>query len=317
MGFIGNTLKWALWIFFVWGFGTLGLGYILLRIYGEPETASIEPYVIWWFHTMWIVPLFGGVCAALGIAGKNSKERAENLRKEKQQVDQKNELERQDAARRRQEGISTLEATMRESCVAAVQEFELLPNDLANAKSWLPEARSHFSNNAYSPFWQAVESAYSCLGVYNNRITVIERQYAAYRQAAGQLIRQDGRSLTTPFPVKLAAVEAIQSSKGIVAALETLVYEAQRNPVFAQIWEQRRTTGAVIAGFANLEAAVSRMATTIDWSISSLAESVGGMHKDLSVAASNSVSLSAEQLRAQTALNKRVDQACIELAARR
>ena len=53
-----------------------------------------------------------------------------------------------------------------------------------------------------------------------------------------------------------------------------MVYQAQKLPTFAQIWEQRRTTAAVVAGFSNLETAVSRLGSSLSGSIRSLSESL-------------------------------------------
>lgn len=53
-----------------------------------------------------------------------------------------------------------------------------------------------------------------------------------------------------------------------------MTYEAQKDPVFAQIWEQRRLTSAVVSGFANLETAVRDMGWAVVESIESMERNI-------------------------------------------
>jgi len=87
--------------------------------------------------------------------------------------------------------------------------------------------------------------------------------------------------------------------------LDAVVYEAQKIPTFATIWEQRRTTTAVIEGFRNLEDAVDRMAKGLDSSLDGLGASLAassddvtralrGLHEDSIAAAQGQLSATRE-----------------------
>lgn len=95
------------------------------------------------------------------------------------------------------------------------------------------------------------------------------------------------------------------------------MYEAQRDPVFAQIREQRRTTAAVVAGFASLDHAVGRMGGAIAASVSDLAGTLEHAESTVSAAvhdvnastravAATVTSTSAESRRLQRVLNDRI-----------
>lgn len=220
---------------------------------------------------------------------------------------------REEAERSRRDQLNGTAAQARNACSEAVQTFEQLPTDLSNASGWSAEARQHFSQHAYSPFWQSVEHAYDCLGHYNQRLTRIAQLLRQHADAVRSYIRQGGTERLPQFPVQLDAAIATQAAKSIARALNKIVYEAQRDAVFAQIWEQRRTTSAVIAGFANLESAVSRMASSIESSISSLAAEVRGVGTEVSQSSRRAGIHGDAQLDAQKELTSKVDKAVFYL----
>ncbi|MGB5040125.1 MAG: hypothetical protein WBO67_04175, partial [Nitrospira sp.] len=76
------------------------------------------------------------------------------------------------------------------------------------------------------------------------------------------------------FPVRIDQQRNQDLIDSATRSLSDMVYQAQKLPTFAQIWEQRRTTAAVVAGFSNLETAVSRLGSSLSGSIRSLSESL-------------------------------------------
>ncbi|NYE20575.1 hypothetical protein [Microbacterium immunditiarum] len=130
---------------------------------------------------------------------------------------------------------------------------------LATAERWYQRAVVTHQDGAFSPFWSAIESAYASLGLYNQSILALSN-VAQQRSVVEELISLDALTADVAhFPVELDTVVVEQRQGDIVAKLDALVYEAQRQPTFATIGEQRQTTSAVVAGFRNLEAAVDRM----------------------------------------------------------
>ncbi|WP_155947544.1 hypothetical protein [Microbacterium sp. MRS-1] len=241
--------------------------------------------------------LIFGIEAAAGHAKEANAEREREVRA------------REEGERSRRDQLNGTAAQARNACNEAVQAFEQLPADLSNARGWSAEARQHFSQHAYSPFWQSVEHAYDCLGHYNQRLTRIAQLLRQHAEAVRSYIRQGGTERLPAFPVQLDAANATQAAETITRTLNKIVYEAQRDAVFAQIWEQRRTTSAVIAGFANLESAVSRMSSSLNSSINSLAAEVRGVGAEVSQASTRAGLHGNAQLDAQKELTAKVDKA--------
>jgi hypothetical protein len=86
----------------------------------------------------------------------------------------------------------------------------------------------------------------------------------------------------------------------LLAKLDAIVYEAQKLPTFATIWEQRRTTAAVIDGFRNLEDAVNSMGARVAASMvhlgTQLLQSSGAVSGAVDRHAAALVSANAEQI---------------------
>lgn len=86
-----------------------------------------------------------------------------------------------------------------------------------------------------------------------------------------------------------------------------VAYDADRHPDFANIYEHRRNTAAVISGFKNLDDAVSRMGSAIRGSISSLGETMSASNASVSKSmghlSGSLESASAQQVAQMGALN--------------
>ncbi|ALJ18463.1 hypothetical protein [Microbacterium sp. No. 7] len=257
---------------------------------------------------LWVGAVAGGLIAFASQASRRAN--AAEAERDRQR------REREAAAQERSDLLARLMAQIRSACIDSVAVFECLPSDLRNARDWGAEAQHHFQNNAYSPFWHAIENAYDNLGYYNERLAAIGKLSRDYDDAATSYVAERGPEAVPAFPVQIDAASATQAAEPIVRRLNEIVYQAQRDAVFAQIWEQRRTTAAVVRGFASLEVAVSRMSSTLSASISqlntsvgSLSASVSGMSSGLASASAASAALGAEQLRAQQEINDRMGKA--------
>lgn len=172
-------------------------------------------------------------------------------------------------------------AVINAACEDSVARFEMLPADLKIAYDWLLEAQRHFRNNAYSPFWQAIEYSYSSLGHFNMRISYIETLARRYSDAVQDYRKVEGSDCFPLFPVQMDMAKAARASETIVSVANGVVYRAQCEAIFAQIWEQRRTTAAVVVGFANLQQAVAGMAHSVEAATNLLASTLSGMPSDV------------------------------------
>jgi len=255
--------------------------------------------------------LFGTYVGIVEVR-EEQKKRKEALRKERQKA-------REKAAHLANE-LAHISKQVEGACEESVRAFESLPVNLSEARKRLPEARKHFKDAAYSPFWHAIEQAYIALGDYNHNLEMIgelSQQYATKVHA----YRDMGGSDALPvFPVDLDAASATEAARKVSALFEEIVYQAQRDPVFAQIWEQRRTTAAVITGFASLEMAIDRMTGTLSSSISSLSgelqslsSKVSGVSAEIQHASSRAETIAHSQLAEQKELNYRMGKAVFYL----
>jgi len=190
------------------------------------------------------------------------------------------ERERQEAAQRRQAELAQaakegLAQQIESACLSAVRTFEALPALVDDASTRLDDARVHYSNGAFSPFWSAIETAYESLGAYADTLSRLQGLARDHRWNVKAYDITYGSDDTLPsFPVDLDAANATAVGQDLAKALSELVYEAQRQPTFATIWEQRRTTTVLIAGFKNLERAVQGMTMELDSRLRDLSTAV-------------------------------------------
>lgn len=139
----------------------------------------------------------------------------------------------------------------------AVETFQRLPKIIASVRFHRNESVKHFKAGAFSPFWSEIERAFSDLGTYRETVILIETMACKHTDALREYSNKHRKDPSpAPFPIDLSAAAATSIGQQATADLQKIVYRAQQEPVFAQIWEQRRTTKVLINGFANLENAV-------------------------------------------------------------
>jgi hypothetical protein len=118
-------------------------------------------------------------------------------------------------------------------------------------------AEKEYSNNAYSLFWQAIETS----------AQVIE-ELAFLIWGLSVKVKHDyeeekSTSDLTNFP-PFFFLEAVPSSLTyLVSKYEKLVRQGLSNFQFASIWESRKTRATIIAGFKSLESAVQNVGSIL------------------------------------------------------
>jgi len=193
-------------------------------------------------------------------------------------------LQEAEAERVRLNEMAVEKARAERVSAEAVEAFGSLPGWLAQARQGGVDAQQHYRNGAYSPFWASIEGAYAALGEYNRTLSRLGVLSGDYVHAIGRYRSFGGTEALAPFPVEIDTSEAARAATSQIRRLAPVVYDAQCHPVFAQIWEQRRTTAAVIEGFANLEQAVSRMGGAISASVGALASSLKQAERGITAA---------------------------------
>lgn len=225
--------------------------------------------------------------------------------------DHRKNLQLYEAARRDEEnlqaqGLIARTRSIEALAARAVQDFEALPQELQAAISSESDALHHFRNEAFSPFWQSIESALSHLANYRSRILQIQRDSEDYGRRIEEYRALGGLQEFAAFPIDVDDVGATEVATRVSDRLNRAAYEAQRHPVFAQIWEQRRTTAAIVVGFASLEVAIRDMTAAMTSSIRSLSTTVRNIEAELRSGGATRATAAEAQLEAQRDLNANV-----------
>jgi hypothetical protein len=195
----------------------------------------------------------------------------------------------------------------------SVAALEALPQLSTTARLRVDEARGHFDARAFSPFWSSVEAGYVAAGQYRILIDQLVGVATAYPATLREYVTLGGADAAPTFPVTSSAAEYFDAIQPTLGELDRVTYHAQTDPVFAGIWEQRRTTAAVVAGFANLEAAIGLLSTQIAASVRSASEAVERSNVTVQNTLATSAALQSAMQQAQSdslvELSRRAEQA--------
>lgn len=205
------------------------------------------------------------------IKAANLTDAASQLRQQEQYRAQQARQQQEDLERRR----ALLAQSLVQQAEIAVESFAAMPKYLNAAKGWTERAVASHRDGAFSPFWSAMENAYREIGGYQASMARIEQCSREHARLLGMLSAEGGVvPEIAAFPVDLDATHVQATLDEATDNLSDLAYQAQREPTFALIWEQRRTTAAVIAGFTSLESAVDGMRAAVSWSLQSLQQAL-------------------------------------------
>lgn len=158
--------------------------------------------------------------------------------------------------------VVTIEAPKRnESLLEALKESEQL----------VTRAEVLFDESAFTPFWDTVDQTVRSLRGYEDALGGIRDLALSYY---GLL---EGREHNFPeFPVDR---DSIPDATPVFNRLEAVIARAHRDFQFTQIYEQRKTTSAVVAGFRSLNHAITHLREDIVSSLNGLRRSVDvGFH---------------------------------------
>lgn len=210
--------------------------------------------------------------------------RADKYERERALADRRaaEERQRKEEEARRQAIRNNLRM-LNENAERATNQFKAMPICIQQANDWEREARRLYADGAFSPFWSAIEQSYVNFNSYRSAAESISAAailHADYVESlVGMGVDVEGVS---DFPVELDSRNVTEVLETGLRSVGEIVYAAQKEPVFAQIWEQRRTTSAVETGFRDLEGAVRYAGDAIYRAVGSLDESLRNSHSRLS-----------------------------------
>lgn len=178
-------------------------------------------------------------------------------------------------AREKRDRLARIAQYITNNSELAVDAMQRLPGWLAAADDNARLAVAHYQDGAFSPFWSDIEQAYRFLAEYRDSVIAISQAVDRHAALVEDMLREGGDpSPYSHFPVTLDENRIKNVLNEAIRDLGSMTYEAQKDPVFAQIWEQRRLTSAVVSGFANLETAVRDMGLAVVESIESMERNI-------------------------------------------
>jgi len=147
---------------------------------------------------------------------------------------------------------------------------------LERAEGWFENAAKHRAASAFTPFWESCENGMVDLEAHRSAVDAVRQHTDDYKRAL-RLVEENASDLLpeiSPFPTDVREAATIDAGTRVAERGATLIHAAQSDFHFAAIFEQRRTTAAVIAGFRSLNEAVDGMSRAIMSSYQSLERAV-------------------------------------------
>lgn len=242
----------------------------LVGTFAEPllqySSVPIVLFFIWlkWYQIRWKAKI---KAEKDRIAQEQSEQKAKldhELAEQKairDQADAKKRLEQKHQAE--QEHIrNTLVKLEADKCEAV----EILPSSISQAEAALDLAVFEFSEGAFNPFWDAIEKTITCLVSYEKGIQTID--------ATSKRIPEELGKLDSPPPYFVSPKISLPKADKAIARMRQIVRKADKNIDFATIYQQRRTNGILVAGFANLGTAIADMGSRIQGSVDGLTQTL-------------------------------------------
>jgi hypothetical protein len=162
-----------------------------------------------------------------------------------------------------------------------------LPIILGETELTLDRADDELQNQLAISFWEAMEEAVAKLQDFQGAMSMIEVRRAEYSAQASTL---DGAT-----PRFRLGMSVLPDPTGTQSRLTYLFRQAQAIPHFCLVYEQRRTTSTLVAGFRSLGQAVERLGHRLVDEIGSLATSLDSRLDSLEKSLESSAAAAAEQ----------------------
>lgn len=278
----------------------IGIGFCLVfvkacsksAISGHEETFYYGGVFLWvfWIGTAIgaIVGLVNGIKIVNSVRKQEERKRRENDKSEAE-ARSKTEAEAQRALMAFERRLANVRQNVRDAQLAATR----LPLILASADFSLDRAEQELVDDIPSSFWEAMENAALELSEFDSTVENIDNA----RQRHCEL----SKGLNSQAPGFSLGVSLLPDTASTGARLKHLYRKAQKSEYsrFAIIYEQRRTTAAVIAGFKSLEQAFLNLGSRLEAGLRSLGSQIEFRLTDIQSALSEAAERNEDQ---QTAL---------------
>lgn len=138
----------------------------------------------------------------------------------------------------------------------APTKLDSLRSDVAAIDRCIAIARDEFRANAFAPFWDNLEFAFSHIEAFRKHLQELQYDAEGYNSTL-----RDRKHNFPKYPVPL---ESVPDLRGVVRELTATVRQGQTNYQFASIWEHRRTREVLIEGFKTFGEAVQHIGASVD-----------------------------------------------------
>jgi hypothetical protein len=199
------------------------------------------------------------------------------------------ERESQEAQDRRKQS-DALSQKLNTLLISSEDLVPKLSEYLKSASGWLDIARREHTENAYDPFWTAIENAAKNIGAFNDGVSTLSSNTRNYYTSL--------KATKHSFPVFPTRLDKLPDSKPVMEEFRRVVRLGQTNFQFANIWEHRKTRDVLIAGFRTLGEAVNNLTSVVEREISTLSDT---LHSDLAQVVE-------EQIRSREAIEKSLEE---------
>lgn len=214
------------------------------------------------------------VLIALGIYIVLSIRKDNAVKAEQQRLAVMREEERRrqedETERRRQQNHERHQLNIRHSLLelanTSATVFQTLPGEVELAERAIADAEQEFAEGVFAPFWDAIERAVTHLARLNLGLRQIGDNRSTYKSESAKL---DAPQSAAPFPVNF---DALPNAAATINKLNHIVRQAQKDPHFAMIFEQRKTNQLLVKGFSSLGQGLTEISDRIHTSMRALAE---------------------------------------------
>ncbi len=283
-------------LFFAAVAGAAVVGFITRVAAGEVAARAYGPVVLWLGAAAGFLVQLTILVKAQERAEAERRDQAlrnENARKEREResAERALEAERQSLRQEQQMAEARREAArlaLRRSMLSAQESAFALPVLLGHVEMSLERAQGELDARRPSPFWEAMEEAAHSLAKFDGEVNSIIDRRNGYEAQATQLVGS--------VPAFSLAVDALPNPAPTCRRLKELYNAAQADPhYFALVYEQRRTTSILIAGFRSLGTAIEHLGQQIDDRLVQLTASVECGLSQLESALASAARASGEQ----------------------
>lgn len=139
---------------------------------------------------------------------------------------------------------------------------------LKGARQKLDEAKRQFDLGALVSFWDYIEKSIEDISIASEKIKESEEFLVRHRE--GVVAYLGGEKIHSNGVSEVVLREVHDAARDLAVEVKELSYKAQFSPAFAQIYEMRRNTATLVAGFRSIHDAVNTLGERVENSISDL-----------------------------------------------